>query len=329
MGDGFRAENMTIENTAGPVGQAQAITVRADKCVFINVDLYGYQDTMYFWSDGKRSYFEGCLVVGRTDYIYGSGTVYFQSCEIRSWGGGWITAPSTYKNQPYGFVFNDCDITYAPNSPRGGDDGELFRFGRPWHEYPKVAWLNCEMTEMINPQGWGDTWNMDYAATSPDLHLYEYKNTGAGANMDQRANWAGIKQLTDEKALEYTVQIVMGGTDNWDPTAEAPLVQKYTWIGNGATTGWKVAENWNPAAIPAKGESAKVDGDFTIIAVGDTFPADLILKNGANLEITGNSVANYISVAAAKIQATADVSLVGKIATKDSVIFKFHAFRGT
>ena len=132
---------MTIQNTAGPVGQAQAITVQADKCVFINVDFHGYQDTMYFWNDAKRSYFEGCLVVGRTDYIYGSGTVFFQDCEIRSWGGGWITAPSTSQNQPYGFVFNECNISYGLNSP-GGSDGELLRLGRPWHNYPKVAWLN-------------------------------------------------------------------------------------------------------------------------------------------------------------------------------------------
>lgn len=213
MADGFRAENMTIQNTAGPVGQAQAITVRGDKCVFINVDFYGYQDTMYFWSDAKRSYFEGCLIVGRTDYIYGSGTVFFQACEIRSWGGGWITAPSTAQNQPYGFVFNECDITYALNSPRGGDDGELLRFGRPWQNYPKVAWLYCKMTEMIHPQGWGDTWDMSYAATSTGLHLYEYQNTGPGADMSQRANWAGLKELTGEEALEYTVQKVLAGND--------------------------------------------------------------------------------------------------------------------
>ena len=81
------------------VGQAQAVTVRADRCVFIHVDFYGYQDTMYFWSDANRSYFKECLVAGRTDYIYGSGTVYFDACEIRSWGGGWITAPSTSADQ--------------------------------------------------------------------------------------------------------------------------------------------------------------------------------------------------------------------------------------
>ncbi len=321
LGDGFRAENMTIQNTAGPVGQAQAITVRADKCVFINIDFYSYQDTMYFWSDGKRSYFEGCLIVGRTDYIYGSGTVYFQSCEIRSWGGGWITAPSTAQYQPYGFVFNECDITYALNSPRGGDNGELVRFGRPWHNYPKVAWLYCDMTEMINPEGWGDKWNMDYADTSTDLHLYEFMNTGPGADMSQRADWAGLRALTDEEALDYTVQKVMAGNDGWDPTAEAPLVQTYIWTGNGDTNGWLVPENWNPVGTPAKGESAEVDSIFTIVADGDTFPADLSLKNGAVLNIAANSTVNYLSVAAGQIQTSSDVSLNGKIATKDSIVF--------
>ena len=321
LGDGFRAENLTIQNTAGPVGQAQAVTVRSDKCVFVNVDFYGYQDTMYFWSDGNRSYFDGCLIVGRTDYIYGGGTVFFQSCEIRSWGGGWITAPSTEKSQPYGFVFNECDITYAYDSPRGGDDGEYVRFGRPWHNYPKVAWLRCEMTGMIHPEGWGDTWDMSYAATSADLHLYEYQNTGSGADMSGRAAWAGIKELTTGEAAEYTVQKVLGGNDGWDPTAEAPILQNYTWVGNGDTGGWLVPENWEPAAVPAEGESAEVNGNFTIIAAGDTFPADLILKNGATLEIAENSVATYISVADAVVSSSETVSLSGKVATKDTVHF--------
>jgi autotransporter-associated beta strand protein len=318
MADGFRAENLTIENTAGPVGQAQAITVRSDKCVFINVDFYGYQDTMYFWSDAKRSYFEGCLVVGRTDYIYGSGTVFFQSCEIRSWGGGWITAPSTGKTQPYGFVFNECDITYALNSPRGGDDGNPVRFGRPWHNYPKVAWLNCEMSEMIHPQGWGDTWNMSYASTSPDLHLYEYQNTGPGADMSNRAAWVGLREITSEEALEYTVQKVMAGNDGWDPTAEAPLIQTFNWTGNGTANGWLIPENWAPVGVPAKGESAVVDS-MMLTADGETFSADLMLRN-ANLKVTANSTANYISINGGQINSVGDVSLNGKISTKNNFV---------
>jgi pectinesterase len=217
QGDGFGAENLTIQNTAGPVGQAQAITVQADKVVFINCDIKGYQDTMYLMSAGKRCYFEGCLVTGRTDYIYGACIAYFQGCEIRSWGKGWITAPSTPDNQLYGFVFNECKLTYGLNSPRAGDEGELIRLGRPWHEFPKVAWLFCEMTGMINPEGWGDTWRMDYASTSNSLHLYEYKNTGPGAGMTGRAKWKGILALSDEEALKYTVGKVLGGSDGWNP----------------------------------------------------------------------------------------------------------------
>jgi autotransporter-associated beta strand protein len=320
QGDGFRAENMTIQNTAGPVGQAQAVTVRADKCVFVNVDFYGYQDTLYFWSDGKRSYFQGCLVVGRTDYIYGGGIVYFQECEIRSWGGGWITAPSTSQKQDYGFVFNECAITYGLNSP-GGSDGELVRLGRPWHNYPKVAWLNCEMTEMIHPQGWGDIWNMDYAPTSTDLHLYEYQNTGPGADMGQRADWAGLRAINDTEAENYTVQKVMAGSDGWDPTEEAQLVKNYEWNGGGTSNGWLLAENWTPAGMPEKGETATVDGDFTVIADGGTFPADLILKNKAKLKIAANSTATYISMVNAQIRTLANASLNGKITTKDSIYF--------
>ncbi len=216
-GRGFRAENLTIENAAGPVGQAQAITVQADKTVFVKCDLKSYQDTIYLWSRGCRTYFKNCLVVGRTDYIYGAGIGYFDECEIRSWGGGWITAPATPKDQEYGFVFYKCKITYADNSPRDGDDGKPFRLGRPWHEYPKVAWVCCEMSEMVHPEGWGDTWRMDYAASSEDLQLYEYGNKGRGADMDNRADWAGLCELSKSEAKAYAVRKVMSGNDGWDP----------------------------------------------------------------------------------------------------------------
>ncbi|MCB9082468.1 MAG: hypothetical protein H6555_12240 [Lewinellaceae bacterium] len=220
LGNGFQAENLTIRNTAGPLGQAQAVTVRADKVVFRQCTLSSYQDTAYFWSEGNRTYLENCLIIGRTDYIYGGGIVFFQGCEIRSWGKGWITAPATGQNQRYGFVFNACKISYATGSPRAGDDGALFALGRPWHNYPKVAWLNCEMSEMVNPLGWPDKWRMPYADTSPDLHLYEYRNTGPGSAMEGRANWVGIRSLTDAEAREYTVQKVLAGNDAWDPTQD-------------------------------------------------------------------------------------------------------------
>jgi pectin methylesterase-like acyl-CoA thioesterase len=319
QGDGFRAENLTIENTAGPVGQALAITVQADRVVFINVDFKSYQDTIYLWTSGKRTYFENCLVVGRTDYIYGAGIAFFQGSEIRSWGGGWITAPATPQDQAYGFVFNECDITYALNSPRAGDDGATVALGRPWHEYPKVAWLYCDMTDMIDPLGWPTKWNMDYADISPDLHLYEYKNTGGGADMSGRADWVGIRALSDAEAADYTVQKVMAGTDNWDPTAEAPAVTVYEWTGMAAGEGWFMEDNWLPVDTPKMGESAVVDSAYVVQADGGNFEADLTLRNGAILELTASSSVTYLAAGQAEISSSSKVSLAGKIRTKDTI----------
>lgn len=320
QGDGFKAENLTIQNTAGPVGQAQAITVQADKIVFINCNLKSYQDTIYLWTSADRTYFGNCLIVGRTDYIYGAGIGYFDSCEIRSWGGGWITAPATPKSQSYGFVFHSCKLTYAANSPRAGDDGVKFRFGRPWHEYPKVAWLYCEISEMLNPQGWGDTWSMSYAATSSDLHLYEYANTGTGADMSGRAAWAGLRSLTSSESLNYTVQKVMAGSDNWDPSAQAPLVKNYTWSGKAATHNWLDSGNWTPAGVPLKGEAASVSGNHTLLATGD-FQADLNMNDSAKIEVSGSANLTFLSANGIQILAKGDDQLSGKIATKDSLVF--------
>lgn len=218
QGDGFYSENITFQNTAGPVGQALAIYVTSDKNVFINCNFLGYQDTILLGKDGTRSYFKNCLVLGRTDYIYGGGIGYFDSCEIRSFGGGWITAPSTPKEQAYGFVFYKCKLTYSANSPRNKDDGQSISLGRPWHNYPKVAWINCYMGKEIDPLGWPTIWNMEYAATSKDLHLYEYKNSGAGSDISRRANWAAIRELTSKEKNLYTIKNVLKGHDNWQPS---------------------------------------------------------------------------------------------------------------
>lgn len=321
LGNDFRAENLTFRNTAGPVGQAQALTIRADRVIIRNCNVSSYQDTIYFWSNGNRSYFENCLIIGRTDYIYGGGKVFFQGCEIRSWGGGWITAPSTPLNEDYGFVFNECQITYALNSPRAGDDGAPVALGRPWNDYPKVAWLYCEMTEKIDPLGWPTTWNMSYAATSPDLHLYEYKNTGPGADMSGRADWVGIRALTDEEAANYTVQKVLSGSDGWDPTAEAPTVVTYQWTGGATSSGWLLAGNWNPQSVPDTNQAAYVEGTYTITADGGHFPADLTLAGGATLEITAPSEVTYLAIGDATIKSTTNVSLDGRMRTKDTLTF--------
>lgn len=43
----FQAENLTIENSAGPVGQALALSVESDRCSFKHCRFLGNQDTVY------------------------------------------------------------------------------------------------------------------------------------------------------------------------------------------------------------------------------------------------------------------------------------------
>lgn len=321
MANDFRAENITIRNTAGPVGQAQALTLQADRNVFVNCDILAYQDTIYFWmAETSRAYFKSCVILGRTDYIYGRGVGFFNECEIRSYGGAWITAPSTEATQTYGFVFYKCNLTYQPNSPRVGDDGVKIKFGRPWHQYPKVSWLYCTMPAEIDPLGWGDKWNMAYADTDPRLHLYEWMNTGAGADMSGRANWVGLRAMTGQtEANLYEPKIVLAGSDNWDPTAIAPTVTVYNWDGGAANTGWMEANNWNPDGIPAASEVANVNGNLTINANGGSFLADLNLANGATIDVSANSSATLLTLNQATVSSSASASLSGNIKTKGTV----------
>jgi hypothetical protein len=43
----------------------------------------------------------------------------------------------------------------------------------------------------------------------------EYNSTGPGANPDKRFKWA--KQLTGDDAKNYTLEKILGGTDDWRP----------------------------------------------------------------------------------------------------------------
>jgi hypothetical protein len=178
--------------------------------------------------------------------------------------------------------------------------------------------MNTWMCEEIHPEGWGDTWGMDSVTTASSIKLLEYKNTGPGSDMSGRATWSTLRAMTDEESLDYTVQKVMADADGWDPTAEPPMVQIFSWTGLGSSTSWWEPSNWNPDSIPEAGESAGVEGNYTISADGGTFAADLSIGNQARLDVTANSVVTYLVLDGSELKTSDTVSLGGKIATKDT-----------
>jgi pectinesterase len=221
-GDNFQAENVTFENTSGDHGQALALRIDSDRVVLKHCRLLGWQDTLMV--NNGRQYFADCHIEGRVDFIYGSGTVVFDRCEIRSKNGGHVTAASTPKENPFGFVFMGCKLTGDPTPwrdptgvlvPKPSQSPPRADLGRPWRPFGSVTFLNCEMADHIKPEGWNNWGKIENESTA---RYAEYNSTGPGANTAQRVPWS--KQLTQSEAGKITLQTVLGGADHWEPAGK-------------------------------------------------------------------------------------------------------------
>jgi pectinesterase len=201
----FVAENLTIENTAGPVGQAVALHISGDRCVFRNCILLGNQDTLYNEGEKSRQYFVDCHIQGTTDFIFGEATVLFDNCTIKSLSDSYVTAASTPKGKTYGYVFRHCQLTAA-------DSVKKVYLGRPWRVYAKAVYLNCELGAHIAPAGWA---NWDSTIRDETAYYAEYKNTGVGADPSQRVAWS--HQLTDLEAAKYTIENIFAAENLTEP----------------------------------------------------------------------------------------------------------------
>ena len=201
--DDFAAENITFENSAGPVGQALAIRVDGDRARFRHCRFLGLQDTVFL--NRGRQHFDDCYICGGVDFIFGAATAWFEKCEIHALRDGFCTAASTPVDVPYGYVFSHCSIT--------GEPGVHTSLGRPWRTHASTTYLNCDMTDVVRPQGWND-WNKPEAHGT--IRYAEYKSTGEGACPTNRPDWT--KQLTAAEAKKISTGNVLGGTDGWDPT---------------------------------------------------------------------------------------------------------------
>jgi pectinesterase len=201
-GDGFEVENLTIANSAGPVGQALALRVDGDRVAFRRCRFLGWQDTILL--NRGRHYFEDCDVEGHVDFIFGGATAWFQRCRIRCLRDGYITAASTPPGQPYGFVFADCEIT--------GAEGVKTYLGRPWRDYAQTVFLRTTMSSVVRPEGWNN-WNKPAAEKSS--FYAESGSTGPGGAAAARAPWS--HQLTAAEAAALTPEKVLAGADGWRP----------------------------------------------------------------------------------------------------------------
>jgi pectinesterase len=197
-----RVESLTIENAAGPVGQAVALHVEGDRCSFEACLIKGHQDTVFLDGEGSRHFFKGCSIEGTTDFIFGQATAWFQDCQIHAKSDSFITAASTSPNQSHGLVFYECQFTAAPSVKE-------VRLGRPWRAHARTVLISCILDSAIHPEGWGAWSHGDQPTTT---YYAEYQSTGKGARPSMRVEWS--HQLTEQELSAHSRQKVLRG---WNP----------------------------------------------------------------------------------------------------------------
>ena len=199
-GDGWTVRNIAFENAAGRVGQAVAVQCLGTGLHFIGCRFLGNQDTLYLYGVGNRDgetvtenariRFDDCYVEGTTDFIFGSAAALFRNCEIRSKADSYITAASTCKGQPVGFVFRNCRLTAAEGVTRCW-------LGRPWRDYAQTVFVDCHLGPHIVPEGWHD-WSKPRAHRT--AFYAEYHSEGPGAAARSRVGWS--RQLTEKEVRQ-------------------------------------------------------------------------------------------------------------------------------
>ena len=202
-GNDIVLKNLTVENNAAKLGQAVALHTEGDRLRFENCRFLGNQDTVYTGLPGTRLYFDHCYIEGTTDFIFGPSTAWFEQCHIFCKADSYITAASTPADAAFGYVFNQCSITTAP-------EVEKVYLGRPWRDYGYTLFMHCDLPRQIRPEGWHH-WQKEREQTARYL---EYENTGEGAGTAQRASWS--RQLTKKEANAITPEKVFQRADEWN-----------------------------------------------------------------------------------------------------------------
>lgn len=191
-GNNVAIKNMTIENTAGRVGQAVALHTTGDCISVKNCNILGNQDTLYASGRGSRDYFENCYIDGTVDFIFGAATALFRNCHIHAKADSYLTAASTPQDAEAGYVFHKCKVTADP------EVSKVF-LGRTWRPHAATYFIDCELPKAIAAEGWHN-WGKE--ENNHTARYGEYGNHGEGADTSKRVDWQ--RHLSAEDVLRLT-----------------------------------------------------------------------------------------------------------------------------
>lgn len=247
---GFKAENITFENSLNRYmtteevvdGVGQCITgnakldrstatsadvlkyaskergatiyIQADDTEYMNCSFLSSQDTIYTGDTTENSYFTNCVIEGTTDYICGDGNPVFDTCTLSM----------------YGYSDQEAVKSYIVASKGTGAHGYLFNnckivtssfdgiqgtsqniLARAWG--PGIVVFNnteVEKADMI-----ADNAYIDMNSKVTDAHYYEYNtHTPDGVAVDMSKRAEGVTIMTDAEAQAISMSSYF---DEWLP----------------------------------------------------------------------------------------------------------------
>ncbi|SFX50122.1 pectinesterase family protein [Ruminococcus sp. XPD3002] len=323
LADGVEAtgETLRVARNTGADVQSKAYTERAAAfsadaayCEFLNCSFLSSQDTLY--TGGSPEYYKNCQIEGQTDYIFGDGSVVFDSCELRWKGyssgttGGYITAARDDNNDDTGYLFYNCNVTANPQLKVSTG-----YFGRPWRDTAKVMFVNTTLdsANLINEAGW-----TSMSGVQPE-NVSGFKESGTktkdGKAVDTSKRKGHIISESDAAGIK-----LVNYMKNWTPSylnASAQSQQSQQGqqepqnvpVADGAITycsGWfeSAAAEWDSSAI---GDNVKVS--YSVKGKNQFTQVDSQLIRGNRVDIVGlnNSETYTLLIEGSKGRAMADV----------------------
>ena len=203
--------NLTLRNTTPKGGsQAEALRGNGRRVVLDRVTLSSLQDTL-LWNGSL--FVTDSLIEGDVDFMWGGGACYFQRCELRSLGAGYL-AQVRNGETGRGNVYVDCRLTAAP----GVGNVYLARID-PRPEVPntwpfsEVVFVGCAMGPHVRPEGW----LLNNASSAPQVRFGEFGSTDlGGAALDLSRRLPDARRLDRETAERYRDPAFVLG---WTPPA--------------------------------------------------------------------------------------------------------------
>lgn len=240
----FTLETITLHNLTPKGGsQAEAFRANALRVTLNRVNLLSYQDTFLVNGNNCSAFVTDSYIEGDVDFMWGSGAVYFQHCELKALNPGYYAQVRNNMGQ-LGHVYVDCRLTSAP----GVTGSYLARIDPTPGNFPysQVIYIDCAMGPHIVPEGW----LLNNATSSATVQFWEYHSTDlTGATLDVSRRIPSSHQLTEAQADLYrNPAYVLGG---WVPQIPATIETSPASVSvlAGTNAQLTVAANGSPAPV--------------------------------------------------------------------------------